>query len=127
LFIALITSMSALSPPISPGGPPTTFAGIDRMAAAIDRLPSGTIVYDHWLGWELGFYLGSLPTIQITWEPTIDTLTNAIRQQPGYLVAPRADSVSWRYLLQAAGINVTEIEVIGAPDFVLAKVSPSLP
>jgi hypothetical protein len=24
----------------------------------LKTLPSGTVVYDHWLAWELGYYLG---------------------------------------------------------------------
>ncbi len=118
-LLALLILALALSPPINAGGDPSTFAGIDRIAAALDKLPTGTIVYDHWLGWELGFYLGTQPPVTIIWQPTIDALIAAVRQQPGYLVAPRADSVSWRYLLQAAGIKLTEIEIPGAPGFVL--------
>ncbi|HZY42362.1 MAG TPA: hypothetical protein VFF59_10230, partial [Anaerolineae bacterium] len=32
--------------------------GIDQVAAYLKTLPSGTVVYDHWLAWELGYYLG---------------------------------------------------------------------
>jgi hypothetical protein len=122
LFALLILAL-ALSSPIPAGGDPSTFAGIDRIAAVLDKLPTGTVVYEHWLGWELSFYLGTQPPLQVIWQPTIDALIDAVRQQPGYLVAPRADSVSWRYLLQVAGIKLTEIEVPGAPGFVVAKVS----
>ncbi|MHB8630252.1 MAG: hypothetical protein ACYDEO_29155 [Aggregatilineales bacterium] len=122
-LFALIIFILTFTPPINAGGDPSVFAGIDRVAAALDKLPTGTIIYEHWLGWELGFYLGTQPPVTIIWQPTIDALIAAIRRQPGYLVAPRMDSVSWRYLLQAAGIKVIEIEIPGAPGFVLASVS----
>ena len=32
--------------------------GIDQVADYLKTLPSGTVVYDHWLAWELGYYLG---------------------------------------------------------------------
>ncbi len=32
--------------------------GIEQVAAYLKDLPSGTVVYDHWLAWELSYYLG---------------------------------------------------------------------
>jgi len=32
--------------------------GIDQVADYLKGLPSGTVVYDHWLAWQLGYYLG---------------------------------------------------------------------
>jgi hypothetical protein len=32
--------------------------GIEQVAAYLKGLPSGTVVYDHWLAWQLGYYLG---------------------------------------------------------------------
>ncbi|NTU62417.1 MAG: hypothetical protein HGB05_03235 [Chloroflexi bacterium] len=32
--------------------------GIDQVADYLKSLPSGTVVYDHWLAWQLGYYLG---------------------------------------------------------------------
>jgi 4-amino-4-deoxy-L-arabinose transferase-like glycosyltransferase len=32
--------------------------GIEQVAEYLKALPSGTVVYDHWLAWELGYYLG---------------------------------------------------------------------
>ena len=32
--------------------------GIEQVAAYLKSLPSGTVVYDHWLAWQLGYYLG---------------------------------------------------------------------
>jgi hypothetical protein len=32
--------------------------GIERVADYLKALPPGTVVYDHWLAWELGYYLG---------------------------------------------------------------------
>ncbi|HTP11523.1 MAG TPA: hypothetical protein VMP08_24890, partial [Anaerolineae bacterium] len=32
--------------------------GIEQVADYLKDLPAGTVVYDHWLAWELGYYLG---------------------------------------------------------------------
>jgi 4-amino-4-deoxy-L-arabinose transferase-like glycosyltransferase len=32
--------------------------GIEQVAHYLKDLPSGTVVYDHWLAWELGYYVG---------------------------------------------------------------------
>jgi hypothetical protein len=32
--------------------------GIEQVAGYLKGLPSGTVVYDHWLAWQLGYYLG---------------------------------------------------------------------
>ena len=34
------------------------YAGIDDLAAHLNRKPVATVIYDPWLGWELGYYLG---------------------------------------------------------------------
>ena len=33
-------------------------AGIDRLAAHLNAKPVAAVIYDPWLGWELGYYLG---------------------------------------------------------------------
>jgi 4-amino-4-deoxy-L-arabinose transferase-like glycosyltransferase len=32
--------------------------GIEQVADYLKALPSGTVVYDHWVAWELGYYMG---------------------------------------------------------------------
>lgn len=43
------------------GGDHGAYDGIDDVAAYLDGLPSGTVIYDHWLGWSLDFYLFDSP------------------------------------------------------------------
>lgn len=40
------------------GGDHGAYDGIEQVAAYLSVLPSGTVVYDHWLAWELSYYLG---------------------------------------------------------------------
>jgi hypothetical protein len=40
------------------GGDHGVYDGIEQVAAYLSALPSGTVVYDHWLTWELSYYLG---------------------------------------------------------------------
>ena len=72
------------------------YAGIVEAAAYLNRLPPGTIVYDHWLGWSLGWYTGQdRPPdmwLRITYYPTPEALAaDSARQTdpaPRYFVAP---------------------------------------
>lgn len=40
------------------GGDRGEIAGIDALAAHLNAKPVATVIYDPWLGWELGYYLG---------------------------------------------------------------------
>lgn len=100
---------------------PDRNAGIDQIAATLNALPAGSIIYDYWLGWELGFYLGDNPHVQIIWEPSIDDLVTAIRQQSGYFVGPRRALEDWLGTLQEMGISVTNLEE--QPNFLIVQVS----
>jgi len=40
------------------GGDHGGYDGIDQVAGYLRTLPSGAVVYDHWLAWELDYYLG---------------------------------------------------------------------
>ena len=42
------------------GGDRSAFDGIDALADHINSKPVATVIYDPWLGWELGYYLGPL-------------------------------------------------------------------
>jgi hypothetical protein len=68
-------------------------AGIDHLAEDLNRLPLGTILYDHWLGWELDYYLGQWTDKRRVYYPTPRALAeDALRQSdpaPRYFIVPR--------------------------------------
>ena len=43
------------------GGDHGLYDGIDELADYLDGLPADTIIYDHWLGWSLDYYLFDSP------------------------------------------------------------------
>lgn len=58
LATALPFSSAAAESQIPIGGDHGANDGIDRVAVFLKSLPSGTVVYDHWLAWELDYYVG---------------------------------------------------------------------
>jgi 4-amino-4-deoxy-L-arabinose transferase-like glycosyltransferase len=80
--------------------------GIEALAARLNRLPARALVYDFWLGWELGFYLGHQPSLQLVFVPTPEALARAICQteQTVYFVAPSGKAVRWLATGRQAGI-----------------------
>jgi hypothetical protein len=60
-IVALVTlplSLAAAESRYPIGGDHGANDGIEQVAAYLKSLPSGTVVYDHWLAWQLGYYVG---------------------------------------------------------------------
>ncbi|MBN1287181.1 MAG: glycosyltransferase family 39 protein [Anaerolineae bacterium] len=98
------------------GGDKGQHDGIDRAAAFLDTLPAGTPVCHHWLGWELGFYLGETPAVSLTWYPRPGALADALARgdiaAPCYLPAPADAPVArWLGTVKAAGFDAEEVFV----------------
>lgn len=82
------------------------------LADYLNNKPEGTIIYDRWSGWELGYYLGPqtdkkrrvyYPTPQIMAE---DALRNPERP-PRYFIIPDAQwSFPWITALASAGFQI---------------------
>ena len=88
-------------------------AGIDRLAAHLNRKPVAAVIYDPWLGWELGYYLGSWHNKRRAHYPTAEALVaGAIaleETEPRYLVAPVDKPFhAWLTALLDAGFRVNE-------------------
>ena len=70
-------------------------AGIDDFARDLNALPAGTIIYEHWLGWELGWYLGSAPNVRLVWLPSVADLIVEAQCSPVYIIGPQDDLAPW--------------------------------
>lgn len=97
---------------LQPAPQPDPNAGIDDLGAWLAAKPVATVVYDRWLGWQLGFYLGTWHDKRLTWYPTPAALARAARRlcETGsrYLPAPNdADLRPWLEALQEAGFSVS--------------------
>ncbi|HML23073.1 MAG TPA: hypothetical protein PKD09_15575, partial [Aggregatilinea sp.] len=87
----------------------STYTGIDRLADYLNTTLRGEIVYDHWLGWELAYYLGDDPGVRAVYMPLPDDLAGEMRQQTDvrYLAVPSAaDAGPWLDALRRAEIDI---------------------
>jgi hypothetical protein len=69
--------------------------GIDQVADYLKTLPSGTVVYDHWLAWELSYYLGE-GQVYLAYFDTPSALADDLRVfdrgEDRYVVFPARES-----------------------------------
>jgi len=88
--------------------------GIVEVAAYLNTLPPGTVVYDRWVGWLLGWYTGQQRPpgmwLRVTYYPTPEALVaGALSQpdpQPRYFVVPAwAEAAPWLRALDNAGFS----------------------
>ncbi len=93
------------------GGDQGNYEGIVSLAAYLNGKPVATVVYDHWLGWELGYYMGQWTDKRRTYYPTPDALVHDAlllnEIDPRYLPAPADEDLSpWLDALEEAGFEV---------------------
>ncbi|MBI5930223.1 MAG: glycosyltransferase family 39 protein [Chloroflexi bacterium] len=99
--------------------------GIDDLATTLNHDFAGRIVYDYWLGWELGWYLGDDTTVWLVYFSTPEELAAHLQTETGarYLIAPNEELAQmWVYLLNAKNIRTTPIRQVH--DFVIYEVVP---
>lgn len=97
---------------LQPAPGPDPHAGIDDLGDWLAARPVATVVYDRWLSWQLGFYLGTWHDKRLTWYPDPAALAADARRLcelgPRYLPAPRdVDVGPWLEALREADFEVT--------------------
>jgi 4-amino-4-deoxy-L-arabinose transferase-like glycosyltransferase len=103
------------------------YNGIETLAAWLNAKPVATVIYDRWLGWELGYYLGQWHDKRRVYYPTPEALAAGARalREAGtrYLVAPADQPVAlWLAALREAGFTVTAD--LRLPRFVVYALRP---
>jgi 4-amino-4-deoxy-L-arabinose transferase-like glycosyltransferase len=125
---ALLASQSGF--PI--GGDHGAYDGIDEIARTLKTAPIGSVLYDHWLSWELGFYLFDGPAY-IAWMPGPGVLADDLRAfgraSPRYMVAPSWESFAeTQTAIEAAGFTVEILNQTyrrdGSLSFTLYRIVP---
>ncbi len=91
------------------GGDHGAYDGLDGAAAYLNALPEGTVLYDHWLSWEWGFYLYGGP-VYVAWLPTPAALATDLRAfgaaSARYLAVPTWEpETEWRAAAAQAGYD----------------------
>lgn len=106
----LLATLALLA--LQPAAGPDPHGGIDELGDWLAARPVATVVYDRWLSWQLGFYLGAWHDKRLTWYPDPAALTADARGLcelgPRYLPAPREVDVGpWLETLREADFEVT--------------------
>ncbi|MFN8371502.1 MAG: hypothetical protein U0694_01295 [Anaerolineae bacterium] len=88
----------------------------------------GAIIYDRWIGWELGYYLGQWTDKRKVYYPTPDMLAAGALAQPDpaprYFVTPANRLYQpWLDVLRAAGFHITL--VYDTPPYLVFRLIPS--
>lgn len=91
-----------------------SYAGIPALAAFLNEREFGAIVYDHWLGWPLGYYLGEWTDKRRVYYPTPAALASDAplnpEAAPRYFVAPTDRNADpWLEALASAGFASAEV------------------
>ena len=94
-----------------PGGDRSQYEGIDALADYLNGKPVAAVIYDPWLGWELGYYMGQWSDKRRVHYPTPETLAAGALELDEigarYLVAPRGQAVDvWLASLGDVGFSV---------------------
>jgi hypothetical protein len=117
LLALLIPIIAAMTPAIvttlrgeaAIGGDQGTHTGIDALADYLNTELRGKVVYDHWLGWELSYYLGESPPVILAYMPLPEALADdmAAQSSPRYFVAPSPNAAApWIAALRQANVEI---------------------
>jgi 4-amino-4-deoxy-L-arabinose transferase-like glycosyltransferase len=134
LFIALIfPAWNAAAHSNYPvGGDHGAYDGIDQVAAFLNRQPEGTVVYQHWLGWEYSYYLFDGP-ISLAYWPTPAWLAQDVlvfgAKGPRYITFPAWESPARvEQALAEAGYELSPMLTTtrrdGIPSFTVYQILP---
>ena len=120
-FIVVLMLLAFLIPTAVPaaqgalplGGDHGLYDGIQDVAVFFDAYPYGTVLYDHWLSWELRYYLFD-SRVYVSWFPDAGALREDLQafgsSSPRFLVVPAWESNSdIRSTLQPAGYHLDPV------------------
>lgn len=107
------------------GGDQGQHTGIDELATYLNTTLNDEIVYDHWLGWELAYYLGQTPRVYLVYQPLPADLANAMQRATTrrFFVAPSpAIAAPWLAALHHASITTS---IVYNQHFVVYSLTPA--
>ena len=107
LILGGILLLPLISPPSIPAN--REYQAVGELAETLNHDYAGRIVYDYWLGWELGWYLGEDTTVWVVYFPTPEDLAQHLKTEYGerFLLAPdTAQGQVWVALLEDYGVQI---------------------
>ncbi len=96
------------------GGDRSAHVGIDALAAYLNNRLSGEVIYDHWLGWQLAYYLDEQPGVTLRYMPQPEAFADEMRECAcrRYLAAPLLPQLApWLDALTRAGVRAQQVFV----------------
>ena len=95
------------------GGERAAYTGIDRLAAHLNSKPVASVIYDPWLGWQLGYYLGVWHDKRLVHYPTAAAwVADALALDEAgdrYFVTPHdAPYAGWLTAISDAGFAISQ-------------------
>ncbi|MBC7870222.1 MAG: hypothetical protein H7Y09_05235 [Chitinophagaceae bacterium] len=84
--------------------------GILALADFLNDKPLGTIIYDHWLGWEMGYYMGAWTDKRRVYYPAPEIQAEDALRNPDpatrYLIAPiNKNALVWVKMMEKQGFR----------------------
>ena len=109
--LLVLSALWSLNSALPIGGDRGRHDGIDRLADYLNSKPVATVIYDPWLGWELGYYMGPWSDKRRVHYPSPEALVAGAlaldESGPRYLAAPADQAIDlWLEALLAAGFSV---------------------
>ena len=132
-LVALLTlpAINAARSRYPVGGDHGAYDGVDQVAAFLCTLPEGAVVYHHWLGWHLRYYLFRAPVYLAYW-PAPAWLAQDVRafggHEPRYIAFPAWEQPA-RVLHALAGVGyglepvVETVRRDGAPSITVYRIT----
>jgi 4-amino-4-deoxy-L-arabinose transferase-like glycosyltransferase len=111
------------------GGDRTAYEGIDALAAYLNADLRGEVVYDHWLGWQLAYYLGEHPAVTLRYQPQPEALADemAACACQRYLAAPLTPQLApWLNALARADVSIRQIYRTPGGHFAVYRLAPAI-
>ncbi|MCU0464425.1 MAG: CapA family protein [Anaerolineae bacterium] len=107
----ILAAAVLVAPPYTATTPRDTDHNLTDLAAFVNAQGLGTIVYNRWLGWEMGYYLGAWTDKRVVHYPTPDTFAADAPLNPDtaprLFIAPHwADTAPWLAAAEGAGFTV---------------------
>ncbi|MBL8119535.1 MAG: glycosyltransferase family 39 protein [Anaerolineae bacterium] len=114
MIVTLPTSWEAGDGKLIIGGDQGRHQGIDELGQFLDQQRLGAIIYDPWLSWELGYYIGTWSDKRRVYYPSPELMIrDAIVERdpaPRYFVVPNWENPEpWLSALSSASFSIREV------------------
>lgn len=133
LALLLPSAVRASNGALPVGGDHGVYDGIEQVAGFFADHPYGTVLYDHWLNWQLRYYLFDT-RVYVSWFPHAAALAEDLQafgaSSPRYLLVPTWESrLPITEAVRAAGFDFETVHEAhrtdGSLSFIVYRITPA--